>query len=118
MEKLCGRPMFLMEFGGKVSKVSNGQPKPAWEPHIWKIVTLRAKSLDFFERTIAGANPNWFLGRTWKFCQKYGLLGRIIAKNWGNIETITQNIEKSLILDSSLGRGNFLLGRGLSTPGL
>jgi hypothetical protein len=32
------------------------------------------------------------------------------------LKKYTQNIEESLILDPSLGRRNFYLGRGLATP--
>jgi hypothetical protein len=40
---------------------------------------------------------------TWKICQKYWLFGPHGNKKLGKY---TQNIEKSLILDSSLGRGS------------
>ncbi len=39
---------------------------------------------------------------TWKFCQKYRLFGPHDNKN---LKKYTQNIEKSLILDSSFGHG-------------
>jgi hypothetical protein len=47
------------------------------------------------------------------FAQKYRLFG---SHNNKNLKKYTQNIEKSLILDSSLGRRIFFWGRGLATP--
>jgi hypothetical protein len=61
------------------------------------------------------ANPNWSLGRNLENLPnlQYGLFGPQYDKKLGKY---TPNIEKSLILDSSLGRRIFWLGRGLATP--
>jgi hypothetical protein len=48
----------------------------------------------------------------WKICQKYWLFGPYYNKK---LRKYTQNREKSLILNWSLGRKNFILGRGLAT---
>jgi hypothetical protein len=55
------------------------------------------------------ANPNWSLGRN----LENWLFGPLNNKK---LKKYTQNIEKSLNLDSSFGRRNFFLGRGLATP--
>jgi hypothetical protein len=52
---------------------------------------------------------------TWKICQKYWLFGPQYDKKLGKY---TQNNEKSLILDLSLGRRIFYLDRGLASPDL
>jgi hypothetical protein len=44
---------------------------------------------------------------TWKFCQNYRLFG---PHDIENLKKYTQNVEKSLIFDSSLGRRKFVLG--------
>jgi hypothetical protein len=59
------------------------------------------------------ANPNWSLGRNLKILPNYRVFGPHDSKN---LKKYTQNVEKSLILDSSLGRIKFFLGRRLATP--
>jgi hypothetical protein len=52
-----------------------------------------------------------------------GKLREIVNRLFGphnnkNLKKYTQNVEKSLILDSSLGRRKFFLARRLATPDL
>jgi hypothetical protein len=48
------------------------------------------------------ANPNWSLGRNLPNSPKISTFG---PQNYKKLGKYTQNIEKSTILDSSLGRG-------------
>jgi hypothetical protein len=81
----------------------------------WSFFKESRKLLETGAFRIWGVQPKLVSGpQLGKFVKNIDFLGRIITKK--KLKKYTQNIEKSLILHSSLGRRNFYLGRGLATP--